>query len=772
MNSRCTAAFLLFLTLVACTPQATVSTISDWAYADLRSLDAADAEHPDFDLIAAYARWLGSELQIRLDWLEQAALPNYDLYLALDSLPGGTRSLPIAAQADIAWDTLFVIPASGPIQALKPDLSPRHDTALLVVRDPKSDVLVASLNRAALQAYSLAIEPRGEVTIQAFLTPAGVNALADRLGPFRSDGQPPAPLPVLLAFWNVFPAYSPALALRRWDGAHTGPFGGRHGLFNLLRTARASGIPLALLDLKAPASLSALDYQGGLDLVRAMDKEDLLILPEYYPLPATVAGDAQDWFLRQLVAYNRQLVENFDLAPSQFVYFPDSTAPVPTGRLSFARSPLEAQRDAFSPVSVIRFREKGLLPIFHQPFTPPPAQATPAGPTLELRRALVQAALSRSQDQNSNQPPYVILGGNLPASDWGDPQAARATFKYLATHPWIRPVGAHDLLVASPTLNTYWDTAPIGDLAPVSPSSADTSELIDALRQAPANNLGKAAWQAYLALYTPVFPEHAQRAELRTEYSGQVWSLLAAARWAERPTQQATCNIDPDRDSDLECILASDRQYAQFETTDGSLTYLFIRPEQGTTAILQWVAPSSQFIFGLSEPETWQTGQGLASDPAVIVGAFAGPGKGYQPTLESGGVLHFVSPDQQTRKTFALTSGGIRFFYSSTSGAALPILCIPLTLPPWERFETGWALHLGDRLTRQTFTQKLPDGPQIQITSSAKLSGSSFIDSLPFMKSTENPNMDYPDGHYLPFPLTLIEIVPEESLSVEISITP
>ena len=65
-----------------------------------------------------------------------------------------------------------------------------------------------------------------------------------------------------MSFWDVFPAATPAQALRRWDGAHTGPRGERHGLKHILDNAGRYGIPVALLDLKTPASLAALNYMG------------------------------------------------------------------------------------------------------------------------------------------------------------------------------------------------------------------------------------------------------------------------------------------------------------------------------------------------------------------------------------------------------------------------------------------------------------------------------------------------------------------------------
>ena len=47
-----------------------------------------------------------------------------------------------------------------------------------------------------------------------------------------------------MVFWNTLPSATPAQTLRRWDGAHTGPMGGKHGLSVLLQAAASQGVPL------------------------------------------------------------------------------------------------------------------------------------------------------------------------------------------------------------------------------------------------------------------------------------------------------------------------------------------------------------------------------------------------------------------------------------------------------------------------------------------------------------------------------------------------
>ena len=125
----------------------------------------------------------------------------------------------------------------------------------------------------------------------------------------NSEAPVPQPAPILLAFWNTFPATSPAQALRSWNGAHTGPFGGRHGLVNLLNAALKAKVPLTLVDIKTPSSLSALDtLGGGTNLLHTLIRESLLSLPDVLPVESAAAGSLiqpPDWALQHLVSEGR-----------------------------------------------------------------------------------------------------------------------------------------------------------------------------------------------------------------------------------------------------------------------------------------------------------------------------------------------------------------------------------------------------------------------------------------------------------------------------------
>ena len=96
-----------------------------WTARDLRLLDPLDAPDPALDLIAVYTRSAGLEDHIRLDFLDVPETPAADIFIALDTQPGGNEMahlsrLDLAAlypeglvETEIAYDLLLVIPAEG-----------------------------------------------------------------------------------------------------------------------------------------------------------------------------------------------------------------------------------------------------------------------------------------------------------------------------------------------------------------------------------------------------------------------------------------------------------------------------------------------------------------------------------------------------------------------------------------------------------------------------------------------------------------------------------
>jgi hypothetical protein len=71
-------------------------------------------------------------------------------------------------------------------------------------------------------------------------------------------------------------------------------------------------------------------------------------------------------------------------------------------------------------------------------------------------------------------------------------------------------------------------------------------------------------------------------------------------------------------------------------------------------------------------------------------------------------------------------------------------------------------------LTPHAWTWSLSGGSRVEVSSDATLSAEAFTDAIPFLASSEDPNLDYPKGDYLPFPLSLVTVQSSGNFSVEI----
>ncbi|MCX6036255.1 MAG: hypothetical protein NTV38_15000 [Chloroflexi bacterium] len=685
------------LPIVSCVP---ASYYREWTVADLRLLDPLDdASTSSTDILAVYTRSIGSDLDIRVDLLDLPLTPDYHLQILLDTLPSGNP-----------WDLTIDIPADG-----RPTVTPANSNILpRLIRDPWLDTVTVRFNRRYI--------PR-PFTLKVISFIPGDSSPADETAPVRSDALPPTQrAPLALVFWDVFQADTPAQALRRWDGAHTGPRGERHGLKHILDNARLYGVPVALLDLKTPASLAALDYMGITPQIQNLTSHGLLILPDVaYGEPVDISLD-----------FSRRAAAGFGLPASQFVYSTPSNL----------QSNYLAQ---FLPLDnsshLARSGGTRLIPL-------PAAdaiQATQDGPSLDVRRALVAAAFS------GNPSDLVVLGGDLPHSTWGNENMAGPTFAWIAAHPWIQPLAGDDLI-----------TFPVGSHNVYLPATtSDSSPFTADLRTAPTNSLTDSAWQSYLMLTAPTSEQ--KLLVLRTNYLSQVAELLAASRWAGHPFAQADCDHDLNRNGQPECVLSNQHFFAILDPAGARLTNLFYIDQIGPH---QLVGPSSQFTIGLSDPSEWHPELGQASDPSVIPGAFSDDTNTwmlYTPDVTPAGIT-FTSPDGSRVKNYRLLEDGIKITYQVASPVSTRI---PLAVDP-QAFILG-PTDYSSASGSGAWTWGLADGIQVEVRTEVALSAQSFTDSFTYLSQPEDPDRAYPGGHYLPFPLSVVNLQSSGNFSVQIT---
>ncbi|HEX2978811.1 MAG TPA: hypothetical protein VHO48_00980 [Anaerolineaceae bacterium] len=673
-----------------------------WTIADLRLLQSPDpSEDPGLDLIAASTRVHESDVQIRLDLLDNASIFDYDLYLALDTQPGGAAALPVDDQTtQIDWDWLLIFPANGHPRVVTPDGNPRPEISPRIARDSLQDTVIVSIDRAHFPGNA------GRFSFEAFTTPVESTTVASWIGPVSSASQVIRRAPLLLAFWDTLPADTPAQTLRRWDGAHTGPHGGRNGLKHLLIAAADNHVPVTLLDLKTPETLSSLDALGQMDWVRRLAKEGAITLPDVWEASAELPGPLR----------HPTELSQLGFWPSRFVY--GDFAGTAQGRYSVAFTALTSDLADNLP-SGLR-----LIPIprnapgssINTLSNPDEAEiATENGPSLEIREQLLQAALMPDSVD------MVVSGGSLLQTAWADADAAGPTLAYFANHPWIQPLDAQALLTL-PLPPEPPTAACSGEACPQSGGSPNTNgdpieaavnpDLVEAAQNSlwkiPAGPAADLAARFFDRLATPT--GNTQLDSLHMQYIGQIKSLRLAADWAVSPTPRIDCSVDADLDpSTAECVMASDSVFAIVDPRGGRMTFAFYRDTAGVHEI---IGPASQFSVGISDPSMWKLDLGVLADPNEIPGAFTQPDdplRPYQAAIDGDRLI--LTADNNARKIFSFTSAGVRMEYSGPGPVQYEI---PLAVEPQARFTQGWATRYSAQPETDGWTWGLTSGIKVR----------------------------------------------------------
>ena len=727
------------------------ATPSEWHFENLILLDPIDAPSPnDPDLFAVYLHTAGDAwVHVRFDILDPNNT-NYNISLrSSTNMVAATPSVFSDASPDIwlrpnfqldlsrksgIWQGQIIIPHLSEVPPVIQEVSNLH---AIIISFPEKylqmDVPDTWLSIILTDAYSTTIL---DMAVQNLHSPL-----------------PVAKAPLLLAFWDVLPANTPSQILQRWNGAHTGPFGERHGLAHLLKYAEESHIPLALLDLKQPNTLSGLSLLNQIDYIRQLEEQGLLILPTTglastaLSIPAAGASNitALDFgFPSSRLAYG-----NFPARylPDNDVFFASLTdqshifvinhrriipLPYPTGENHSVQQMLEADRN---------------------------------GLTRDTWRRLLDIALSPDDSD------ILVLGGSLITSPWADTAIAPKAFRDLSAHPWIDLISLQDL--RSMTAMDLSAGLPCSNLLCLQNESGIEYWLFPAenrlafLYQLPVNEAAAAAWNMAFHLSNP--SGISDRDHLQAIYREQLSHLIAAAQWADAPNSIASCDIDLDSDGKPECILASDAIFTTVEIDDASLVTAFHLHDSGIT---QWVGPTSQIAVGLSDPLVWDLNNGTRSDPAVIPGSFildTDEHLSFQIAELRRDQILFVSQDGRIRKHYSLDDEGLLV----TIETAQPLrTTIVLALQPQQRFQPDWAnLYTILSQTTDSFCWGSPAGMSvcIQWTGGPQVEIHTFKDSLSTLARPQDPNAVYPAGHYLPLTIATISFATDQIFSIKLS---
>jgi len=710
---------------------------------------------PEHAIIAFYLRSNQADLEFRLDLLDMQDPLSNSVYLALDTLPGGTDTLPTGQKTNLKWDVLLVFPASQPPYALWPDGRKRNELAPRIIRDPELNTIILQINKDSIPG------DLQHLHVQAFLASPDLQQIFDQT-PLVEPGaaEPPPTAPVLFAFWETFPAATPAQALRRWDGAHTGPYGRRHGLSILLQETSTRQIPITLLDLKTPDSLSALELVNETRWLQKLETAGIVTLP--------------------LVAYGDTVTSQLSLDASRktalSMGFHDSSVGYGPFDGNVPSHLKAAYYQAGASEILLNWKGLRLIPLASADQMKA-LEPDDNGPSLKLKKRLVEAVFSNNGE-------ILSIGGPLPETSLADSSVASLFFEYIATHPWIQPLTESELMALP--------SKPVADLplgsclnlicaASSDPEIAYNSQRAStSLRAAnirvdiraqlsalPPSEIRDQAWQMYFRLSGQkswiLIPS------IQANYIGLVGNLIAASRWAEQPAARSDCSADINWDGLPDCILASKDVFSVIEPDGGRLALLVSRNGLDTE---QWIGTNSQFNLDLENPNPGPISAGPLSDPDEIPGAFFDRSQFARAQIQvSPSRIILTDRQENLEKTFIVDGSSMTVHIQTSSSYQTSI---PIPLDPSARYQPGWVQSIAyPVLSTSSWNWKPVGKPGIQVTmNGAAFRPRSFLDSSEFMNQAENPDLPYPAGHYTTIPLAVLDLKSQGNLDITFRFSP
>ena len=722
------------------------TTFDEWTKADILYFEGLDSTEFRSDILAIYYKTLDHP-QLRIDFLELDLSSPLEVRILLDVLPGNNSEITNTNGLKLGWDYDLLINQENGLCSDLSSISKPEDIPGSIVFNSQMDALTLEWeNGFQFENFKLAVLSRI----------SGQSDWQDQteiISTFSNNVQIEAPL--ILEFWNVLPAETPAQTLRYWDGAHSGPFGRRHGLKHLLAAAETNKIPLILLDLQNPQSLSALNYLEQKPYIESLVEKELLILPEYknFSLDRT-PGTNLGW-------------ESNLIIPSDFVF--SNSLGTLTENFSAAFISTQSNNHLYDYV------QKKLIPLPSDYFTNSgnnvnhnefSEQINSAGLSLEVKEGLVNIALSK--DAND----LIVLGGNLRESPWGDPDFVSEAMNYINYHPWINVLDHYEIL-SHPALSiAELDTANCIDLlcTPIETGlysneyletlfgyKYEISSRLDGLEKNPFSTLAR---ENMLQLIS--YPVNLDYLALKLNYLNTIEPLIEASIWLQNPIEQQTCKKDF-------CILSSETLFFAFSKKDSSLIFAGSDINQNP---VQWIASSACAAVGLSDSSDWQIINTQIIDPFVINGAFVESGTSedfYNVYINDNGII-FKNQQNGVKKVYQISGNSLIL---TQTGIESQTQSIPIIFSELITISPGWEKNYFPQYSFSSDELLIRFGDNYQIlikTNNAEiLSVDSFSDSYSWINEPENPDREIPDGHYLPFPLILVKI--KNGGSFETSIT-
>ncbi len=719
-----TCVCLLFLT--ACTPLTHPADSTQWLPGQVRGFDLPeDAALPALDIIAIYDRMTQNGFEIRVDLLEGAGADS-EITLLIDQMPGqALAKLPNGVDSQ-GWDQAFTTRLTGEAN----DQQKEQACSIQWRIDAAAEMFT-------LQYSCLTAVPR---RYQVLITPPGAANPADLSPEISTALTEPHRTKILFAFWDTLPAATPAQNLRRWDGAHTGAFGQRHGLKHLLQAATESNIHLFLLDFLKPESIRGAARVNALNTLTQLARQGYITLVAGEESPPTAAQIALE--------RSNQAAKNLELSVPQVGF-----AALPYSQLS---------ETAYSHVFADLPDRRHLYQIQNHTLIPLPASVyaqtdqtkilNREGLTRAAKVNLVRAAI------NPENAEIIIWGGSLPESPWADNATASAAFSWLASHPWVQTLDLNALknqqaLQILP--NTEFPCADLLCTPQSGPSLLNAlnnslyppteTEVVERMLQIADEDLRDLAYEAYLNIMQPT-RDPALLQQQAIDF-GKIGYLLSAADWLQNPQKIAACTADVNWDNQPECILADSSWFTIIEPQGARLVFAM----QNLKSPIILISPP-EYQSGwmqLNELNRQQPGLGISQGEAVR----------FTPVVNQMGI-DFSNADQQIR--FQLAAGEIEIQAQNfTAGQMI----IPLSLIE----PAAGSIKLQPACSHQDLAwQCLQHRVSLQMAPPETVQITSADDSTPWMNSPEDPDRAYPPGHYLPYPFNRVNLTLKDNITLKL----
>ncbi|MGB2896441.1 MAG: hypothetical protein WBB65_09820, partial [Anaerolineales bacterium] len=427
------------------------------------------------------------------------------------------------------------------------------------------------------------------------------------------------------------------------------------------------------------------------------------------------------------------------------------------------------------------------------------------GLSVDWRKSLLTAALEGGDST------VVSLGGDLSKTFWGDPQQSNDMLRWIAAHPWIRPVSPAEIIRDHfPVLETIvLDSAhversayiPVGvDGQPI-PSGYTYDQIRafiqDGLLSFGNSTLAESAWRMYINTHisNDGFDDRvgalgsastlsesidgSTLAFLRANSVGRTGIFLSALRWAQSlmtnpESSEQTIKIeDIDWDGEPEAVLQNDWLYAVVTPEGGRLAALFgYHPLSGA---VQLIGGRPHLDIGLSDIRYWDPTGGEIGEKTepLLDGAFtslSNAAKQFE-LINEGDSLLAIHPDGHYILRYWLQDDqviiNISHIKKDTSFE------IPLLLNPSQLRQPDWRQAYRQFVEKDRISWTIDGGPGISVSAdNVPMRFSSFQDSPAYMMDEEKPNLEVTQGHFLPFPMALITIDLKDDVRIIIRFQP